>query len=166
MTTNQDLFWEPEYHVTPDGEAFRIHNNGNITKLTLNHDLKGYTRFGINIKQKGIKKNMLMHRAVAIKYIPNEDCLPQVHHIDSDPTNNCVDNLMWVSQLQNILAKPCLSKNGNKNLHQYQDSGRYMIEFWRNNLRYRSQLFPIETHISEIIQKRDLMLSMFDLQLT
>lgn len=162
MTTNQDLFWEPEYHVTPDGEAFRIHDNGNMTKLTLNYDLKGYTRFSIRIKERGITKNMLIHRAVAIKYIPNEDCLPQVHHIDADPTNNCVDNLMWVTPLQNILAKPCLSKNGNKNLHQYQDSGRYIIEFFRNNLRYRSQLFPIETPEIEIIQKRDLMLSMFD----
>ena len=165
MTNNQDLFWEPEFHITPDGEAYRMYENGNTRKITLNWDKRGYTRFWVKIKERGIDKSILMHRAVAIKYIPNEDCLPQVHHIDADPTNNCVDNLMWVTHLQNILAKPCLAKNGNKNLHQYQNSGRYIIEFYRNKLRYRSNLFPIETHISEIIQKRDLMLSMFDLQL-
>ena len=42
-----------------------------------------------------------IHRMVAEAFIPNPDNLPEVDHIDADKTNNCVNNLRWVSHSEN-----------------------------------------------------------------
>lgn len=49
----------------------------------------------------GKRKFMLVHRAVAMAFIPNPRGLPHVNHIDSNPTNNNVLNLEWCTPSQN-----------------------------------------------------------------
>ncbi len=44
-----------------------------------------------------------IHRLVAEAFIPNPQNLPCVNHKDYNPTNNCVDNLEWVTHQQNSL---------------------------------------------------------------
>lgn len=43
----------------------------------------------------------LVHRLVAIAFIPNPDSKPVVDHIDTDTENNCVDNLRWATVKEN-----------------------------------------------------------------
>ncbi len=59
-----------------------------------------YYRVCMSIKGKVIQNSV--HRLVAMTWLPNPFNLPQVNHKDGDPRNNCVDNLEWVTALQNI----------------------------------------------------------------
>ena len=47
--------------------------------------------------KKDHQKKVRVHRLVAIAFIPNPQNKSQVHHIDENPSNNNVHNLMWVT---------------------------------------------------------------------
>ncbi|MFP7199698.1 NUMOD4 motif-containing HNH endonuclease [Lysinibacillus halotolerans] len=60
------------------------------------------TRKTVRLKS-GENKIYLVHRLVAEAFIPNPDALPQVNHIDGNPSNNNVDNLEWVTCKENAI---------------------------------------------------------------
>lgn len=47
------------------------------------------------------RKNMLLHRAVAMAFIPNPNNLPFVNHKDSNRLNCIVENLEWCNRSYN-----------------------------------------------------------------
>ena len=47
------------------------------------------------------KKLRMVHRIVAEAFIPNPNNLPFISHKDETKTNNCADNLEWVSAKEN-----------------------------------------------------------------
>lgn len=49
----------------------------------------------------GTRATFLVHRLVAIAFIANNKNLPQVNHKDGNKSNNAIDNLEWVTALQN-----------------------------------------------------------------
>lgn len=63
--------------------------------------IDGYLRVDL-CKDRG-HKNFLVHRLVALHFIPNPGMLDQVNHIDGDKTNNCVENLEWCTQVENAV---------------------------------------------------------------
>ncbi len=83
--------WE-EYQISTQSE---IRKNGKV--------IRQYTRkVGIPYKTVKLrKKTYLVHKLVAVTYIPNPDNLPCVGHKDENPQNNCVDNLYWTSYKDN-----------------------------------------------------------------
>jgi len=63
---------------------------------------KDYLVFTTALTKKGKQKRFLVHRLVAITYIPNPENKPQVNHIDGNPSNNHVSNLEWSTGEENL----------------------------------------------------------------
>lgn len=56
----------------------------------------------IFLSKNGKYKSYYIHRLVAEAFIPNLDNLPEIDHIDTDKTNNGVENLRWVTHVENM----------------------------------------------------------------
>lgn len=55
----------------------------------------------LKIRKDGKQIHMLVHRLVALAWIENPENKPEVDHIDTIRTNNCVNNLKWVNRIEN-----------------------------------------------------------------
>lgn len=60
----------------------------------------GYRK--VELSAKGVIKTLMVHRLVAITFIPNPLNLDIVHHKDENKLNNRADNLEWVSRAGNV----------------------------------------------------------------
>lgn len=70
----------------------------------------GYEQVGLYLDAKC--KRLTVHRIVAMAFIPNPLMLKEVNHKDGNRLNNNVDNLEWVSRIQNSLhSTQVLGKN-------------------------------------------------------
>jgi len=103
--------------------SYEISNYGNIKCLNyLHHKEKTHITKGIlcnngylkyELKANGRKKVFLIHRLVAIHFIPNPKNKPCVNHKDGNKQNNCVENLEWCTYKENSnhALKNGLSRN-------------------------------------------------------
>ena len=55
----------------------------------------------VQLHKDGKQKNARVHRLVATAFIENPDNKPEVHHVDTDTSNNKLENLRWVTRKEN-----------------------------------------------------------------
>ena len=85
----------PNYSVNHLGDVFN-----NKTGLRLKQTVKkGYCL--VYLYNKSGRKCFLVHRLVAMTFIPNPHDLPEVNHKDENPLNNSVENLEWCTSKYN-----------------------------------------------------------------
>lgn len=56
----------------------------------------------VALSKEGKSKSLLVHRIVASVFIPNPNGYNIINHKDENPSNNCVDNLEWCTQMYNV----------------------------------------------------------------
>lgn len=84
---------------------------GRVLKQQLQRN--GYMYVGFRVSGKEVC--LIVHRMVAICFIPNPNGLPEVNHIDCDPTNNRVDNLEWCTRQYNSAYRDKLGHTAKHN---------------------------------------------------
>lgn len=120
-----------------------------IRLLTLKEDKYGYLKVAVKIE--GKIKTFSVHRLVALAFIGNEDNKPQVNHIDCNKKNNCVENLEWCTNEENMIHA---AQNGllsvKHNLSKEQK--KIMSENFKgeNNLKAKLKEEQVRTIIEEI----------------
>lgn len=83
-----------DYFIDKKGNVFSTRRNKGIIKMSPWIDRKGYMVVSLR-NDSGQKKNMFIHRLVAITYIDNPNNYPVVNHKDRNVKNNSVNNLEW-----------------------------------------------------------------------
>ena len=84
---------------------YQISNLGRV-KNTVTKEIKKQSDNGkgykiVNLWKQNKGKMFYIHRLVAEAFIENTLNKPEVHHIDSDRSNNTVENLAWVTTKEN-----------------------------------------------------------------
>lgn len=103
-------------------------------------DRYGYPHVGLCDGNK--RKIFLVHRLVAEAFITNPDNKPQVNHKDEVKTNNCVDNLEWMTNKENAnygTRTERSAKTQSKSVAQYSKDGK-LIKIWASIKEAGSQL--------------------------
>lgn len=94
-----------EFKIISDYPNYMVNDKGDIYSCVTNKILKQqFDSYGykiVHFHSNGIDKTLSVHRLVALTFIPNPKNCPCVNHKDENKTNNCVENLEWVSWAEN-----------------------------------------------------------------
>lgn len=88
-----------DYSINDFGVVYS-YKNGKRKKMRLCPCTNKY--LSVVLCKNGISKRFLVHRLVAAHFIDNQYNYSQVNHKDGVVTNNCVENLEWVTPKMNI----------------------------------------------------------------
>lgn len=114
-TSRQLEIWEdiPNYQnfyqANPCGlikslpKSLRVKNGFRVTKeLIIANTNNGNGYLVCSLSKNTKRKSILLHRIIAMTFIPNPNNLPEVNHKDGNKNNNHVDNLEWCARQENI----------------------------------------------------------------
>lgn len=88
----------PEYEISRTG-SIRRKSDGKLKNVNITTD--GYARVRFTKEYKTTSR--LLHRLLAITFIPNTDNLKKtINHKDGNKLNNNLNNLEWCTQIENV----------------------------------------------------------------
>jgi hypothetical protein len=88
----------PDYLIYEDGRVFSFKSN-----RFLKHVIRPLGYKVVTISNNLGHRIVLVHRLIALAFIPLVYGKPFINHIDANPGNNSIENLEWCTQSENIL---------------------------------------------------------------
>tara|TARA_S200002703_G_scaffold147510_1_gene143395 strand:- start:631 stop:1101 length:471 start_codon:yes stop_codon:yes gene_type:complete len=100
---------------------YKIYKNGRVINkygYELKHILHSNGYMCVCLRNNPIQKTLHIHRLLGIHYIQNPNNLPFIDHKDRNKLNNNLNNLRWVSHLENQqnTGKQKRNTSGHKNI--------------------------------------------------
>lgn len=93
--------YEGLYEASNTGKVASLSYNGTGVRKELKPQVTKRGYFRVRLYKNGSWKGFRLHRVIAAAFIPNEENLPEINHIDEDPSNNAVSNLEWCTRKYN-----------------------------------------------------------------
>lgn len=100
---------EDWYYICTCGKVVSTYKNTKIMKTQINR--YGYEQLSLTTVDSKTK-NLKVHRLVALAFIPNTENKSEVNHIDEIKTNNYVQNLNWMTRIENVNYGTCRQRAG------------------------------------------------------
>lgn len=106
--------YEGLYQVSNTGQVKSLNYKGHGVVRLLKQDVihNGYKR--VSLFKNGKKKNYLVHRLVAITFLPNPHGYKEINHIDENKANNMISNLEWCSREYNMNYGTVIKRSSEK----------------------------------------------------
>ena len=112
MNTLKDIpNYEGLYAATKDGRVFSYPKPCSSKKgiflkqhisITKHNRTTPHKQLLVGLYKNKKGKTFLVHRLIALTYIPNPENKPDINHIDGNPLNNNVPNLEWCTKTENM----------------------------------------------------------------
>lgn len=102
--------YDEKYMISSLGrvKALNYHRSGKEKIMSPELMKKGYLR--ALLQKDSIRERIMVHRLVAQAFIPNPDNKPYIDHINTDKSDNRVENLRWVTSKENCNNPATLTK--------------------------------------------------------
>lgn len=150
--------YEGLYQVSNLGNVRSMNYRGHGITKNLVPKCNNAGRLWVELRKNGSGKCLLVHRLVAMAFIPNPNNYPQINHIDENPKNNRVENLEWCTALYNVRFynerhqdKRHAPRGPNKNIkpvNQISPEGQ-VVKTWANSKEVMRELGWSDWSISE-----------------
>lgn len=89
------------YFASTNGKIYSNKRYGELRELKASKTTTS-NYLVIKLSENGKRHHCLVHRLVALTFIPNPNNLPEVNHKDKDVSNCRVDNLEWCTRKDNL----------------------------------------------------------------
>lgn len=138
-------------HTIVCNNRYEIFHKGKILRQQAN---VRWRYLSVYLSKNGERKRYVVHRLVAMAFLPNPNNLPEVNHKDENRQNNSVGNLEWCDRVYNTRygtgdeRRRATARNNKlgkcypKRISQYTLDGRYIASYGSSEEAARAIGFP------------------------